>query len=103
MSTSTAMRFPFRLMFRLYILPLMKRGLLLTVVSLCLMASTLPADDLAVVPVEHQPLAAQVSRVMKTLEILGDPLPPSDAAELKKLIQASSANSASVERIQAIL
>ena len=36
--------------------------------------------------VEFQPIAAQVSRIMQTLDLLGEPLPAADAAQLRDLI-----------------
>ncbi len=35
--------------------------------------------------VEYQPLAAQVQRVVEALDYLGEPLPASEKAELKRL------------------
>ncbi|MGH9630218.1 MAG: CehA/McbA family metallohydrolase, partial [Bryobacteraceae bacterium] len=51
--------------------------------------------------VEHQPLAAQIGRVLQALETLGDPLPQQDTAELKKL--AEEGGGTSTERMQKIL
>ncbi len=54
------------------------------------------AQQLPVVPgVEMQPLAAQVNRLTEALQLLGEPLPPEDAAELKR--------AATVTQIQEVL
>ncbi len=53
------------------------------------------ADTLPVIPVEHQPFAAQVDRLLEALDLLGAPLTSAEAAELRA--------SSSVERMQAIL
>ena len=53
--------------------------------------------------VEFQPLAAQVTRVLQALDLVGEPLAPADAAELKKLIERSSGGAKEVEAIQRIL
>ena len=45
-----------------------------------------PAQQLPVISsVEHQPLAAQVTRLLDALQFLGDPLPTEETAELRKL------------------
>ena len=46
-------------------------------------------------PVEYQPFAAQIGRLMEALDLLGAPLPAAETAELK--------SSTSVERMQEIL
>src|SRR5207248_2982569 len=61
----------------------------------------LNADELPIVPVEHQPFAAQVLRVLDALENTGEPLPAKDTAELKQL--AGQPSEASVRRMQQIL
>lgn len=51
------------------------------------LACALAAQDLPLVSnVEYQPLAAQVSRLLDAMDMLGEPLPPKDAAELKRLL-----------------
>ncbi|MDZ4797842.1 MAG: CehA/McbA family metallohydrolase [Bryobacteraceae bacterium] len=71
-----------------------------------LAAITIPAacaEELPLVDkVEFQPLAAQVARVLQSLELVGEPLPAADAGQLKKLTE-SGASAASVQKIQAIL
>ena len=64
---------------------------------LTLLLLVLPAfaETLPVVQVEHQPFAAQVARLLEALDLLGAPLPPAEAAELR--------SATSVERMQAIL
>src|SRR5467141_3042564 len=69
-----------------------------------LFTAALSAQELPVVAnVEHQPLAAQVLRLMEALQVVGEPLPASEAAELRKLAEASSAKPAAVLEIQKIL
>ena len=59
------------------------------------------ADELPIVTtVEHQPLSAQVVRVMDTLDLVGEPLPPGEAAELRRL---AAGPTKAVEQIQKIL
>src|SRR5882762_9372976 len=61
------------------------------------------AQELSIVPtVEHQPLAAQVLRLVEALQILGEPLSASETSELKRLSDAGSARGSVVE-IQKIL
>src|SRR3954452_5783919 len=70
------------------------------ILLLCMAVACVRAEDLAIVKtVEHQPLAAQVVRVLDSLDILGDPLPAADAKELRRL----TASGADVEQIQKIL
>jgi hypothetical protein len=60
------------------------------------------AEELPIVTnVEHQPLGAQIVRVLDTLDMVGEPLPPGEAAELRKL--AAGGGKQSIERIQKIL
>src|SRR6266550_834786 len=71
-------------------------GLLFTV--------TLSAQELPIVSaVEHQPLAAQVARLLEALQILGEPLPAGETTQLQKLAEAGSARAAAVVEIQKIL
>lgn len=69
---------------------------------LCLLAPLLLlAEDLPLVKtVDRQPLAAQLIRVLDSLEMLGDPLPAADAKELRRLAATTTAD---VEQIQKIL
>lgn len=70
---------------------------------LCLAAAGLAAEELPLVSgVEFQPLAAQVARVVQTLDMIGEPLPKADAEALQKLIAGPGAAS-QVEAIQKIL
>src|SRR3989440_8735527 len=65
---------------------------------------TLAARDLPIVPaVEHQPLAAQVLRLVEALQILGEPLPPGEVGQLRQLAAATSGKPAAVAQIQKIL
>src|SRR5258706_4962259 len=62
------------------------------------------AEQLPVIEkVEHQPLAAQVSRVIEALEMLGEPFPAAETAELRQLIASPKDPRQAVARIQAIL
>ena len=64
----------------------------------------LSAQDLPVVPaVEHQPLAAQVLRLIEALQIVGEPLPANEVSQLQQLAAATSAKPAAVAQIQKIL
>ncbi|MBS1830902.1 MAG: hypothetical protein JST93_36755, partial [Acidobacteria bacterium] len=68
-----------------------------------LLSALLSAQELAVVAnVEHQPFAAQVTRLLEALEMLGEPLPASDTAALKQQLSSRDAAKA-VEAIQNIL
>jgi hypothetical protein len=63
---------------------------------IALAALTCSAEELPLVTgVEFQPLAAQISRVMQTLEMLGEPLPAADASQLKE--------AKTIEQIQRVL
>src|SRR5690349_12066619 len=74
----------------------MKRiGFLITFACCTAFAAELPV----VAKVEHQPLSAQVIRVLDSLKMLGEPLPAAEEAELRKL----ASGPASVESIQKIL
>ena len=69
-----------------------------------LITSALAAQQLPLVSnVEHQPLAAQVMRVVDALELLGEPLPPADVQELKRLAGVTSGQQAAVAGMQKIL
>jgi hypothetical protein len=69
-----------------------------------LITVTLSAEQLPVVTaVEHQPLAAQVLRMIEALQYLGEPLPPAEAAQLQKLAAVTSGKPAAVAEIQTIL
>src|SRR5258708_1888632 len=62
------------------------------------------AEQLPIVEkVEYQPLAAQVARVIEALDMLGEPLPAAEVAELQKLLKTPENPAQSVARIQAIL
>src|ERR1700710_3140823 len=70
------------------------------VLSLCMLMPCVRAEDLPVIKtVEHQPLAAQVTRLLDSLDLLGDPLPAADTKELRRL----AVTGADVEQIQKIL
>jgi hypothetical protein len=75
------------------------------VLLLFVLAALLGAEDLPVVAeVEHQPLAAQVVRVLDSLEMLGDPLPASDLKELRRLTAGGrDVGGRDVDQIQKIL
>src|SRR5579863_8438333 len=69
-----------------------------------LITVTLSAEQLPVVTaVEHQPLAAQVLRLIEALQYLGEPLPANEVAQLQKLAAAASGKPAAVAEIQSIL
>ena len=75
------------------------RSLLLTLFVCVAAAQQLPI----ITTVEHQPLAAQVSRLLEALDVLGEPLPADQAAELKHLAAASADQPQAVAGIQKIL
>ena len=73
-------------------------------ILILLFTVTLPAQELPVVAnVEHQPLAAQILRLMEALQVVGEPLPANEASELRKLAEATSGKPAAVLEIQKIL
>lgn len=62
------------------------------------------AEELPLVSaVEFQPLAAQVSRVLQALEMLGESLPKADVEELQKLVTNGPATAKTVEQVQRVL
>jgi len=64
----------------------------------------LPAEELPLVTkVEFQPLAAQITRVLQSLELIGEPLPAADSAALKKILDAGAGGPKEIEAMQAIL
>lgn len=72
---------------------------MLVLASVVCLAEELPL----VTAVEFQPLAAQVSRVLQALEVVGEPLPAADAKEVQQLIQQGPASPKTIERLQRIL
>lgn len=76
-----------------------------TVMCLLVMgAAACPGQQLPIVAkVERQPLAAQVSRLLEALEILGEPLAPDETAELKRFTGADADRGQTVAEIQKIL
>ncbi len=56
-----------------------------------------------VTPVEYQPLAAQVTRLLEALEMLGDPLAASDATQLRRFLDSAADPKQAVVEIQKIL
>ena len=51
-----------------------------------LITVTLSAQQLPIVTaVEHQPLAAQVLRLIEALQIVGEPLPANEVSQLQQL------------------
>ncbi|HZT33905.1 MAG TPA: CehA/McbA family metallohydrolase [Bryobacteraceae bacterium] len=77
----------------------MRLGLISVLVLPALAAQELPL----VTAVEHQPLGAQVLRVAQALEMLGEPLPPAESAELRHLAMAITDTAAATAGIQKIL
>ena len=69
-----------------------------------LITVTLSAQQLPIVTtVEHQPLAAQVLRLIEALQIVGEPLPANEVSQLQQLAAATSAKPAAVAEMQKIL
>lgn len=61
------------------------------------------AEELPVVTkVEYQPFAAQVARLMQALDMIGEPLPAAERAQLQKLLEGQ-ASAKAVEEMQNIL
>jgi hypothetical protein len=74
------------------------------IVTLFLIAAALSAQPLPLVPeVEYQPLSALVVRLLEALDMLGEPLPAAEAAELKRLTTPPQDGKRAVAAIQAIL
>lgn len=72
--------------------------------AMVLSSTLLSAQQLpAVASVEHQPLAAQVTRLLEALDFLGEPLPAEETTELKRLIGAPQDRRQAVVDIQKIL
>jgi hypothetical protein len=64
----------------------------------------LAAEELPLVTaVDYQPLAAQVTRVLDSLDMLGDPLPAADTAELRRLVDGARDPKQAVADIQKLL
>ncbi len=75
----------------------------LVLIAAALVRATLvQADVLPVIDsVEHQPFSAQVLRVIEALEMLGEPLPAAETAELRRLASIpSTAGAAAVAKSQ---
>jgi hypothetical protein len=72
---------------------------------LCLaLLASVRADELPLVTnVEHQPFAAQVLRLLEAFQMLGDPLPAAETAELTRLAHAATDQKQAVEQMQRIL
>jgi len=69
-----------------------------------LMAALAAAEELPLVTkVEFQPFAAQVVRVLQSLELLGEPLPAAEAAAIRKIIDAGAGGPREIEQLQAML
>ncbi len=74
------------------------------IIGFALLALALSGEELPLVTaVEFQPLAAQVARVVQAMDVLGEPLPARDAAELRRLSGLSSGGAKEVEAMQRIL
>src|SRR5687767_11008352 len=62
------------------------------------------AEELPIIDgIEFQPFAAQVSRVLQALEVVGEPMPAADAKELQQLVERGPASAKTLERMQRIL
>ncbi len=75
-----------------------------------LLALTLLSSSLAfseelplVTKVEYQPLAAQITRVLQSLELVGEPLPIAAATEIRQLLDAGSGGPKEIARLQTLL
>ncbi len=67
------------------------------------LATPLRADDLPVITVDHQPLAAQVIRVLDALRMLGEPLPEPVETELRRLAGTPGDPKQAVAEMQKLL
>jgi hypothetical protein len=74
-------------------------SIVLTFSAFGLLAEELPL----VTKVEFQPFSAQVTRIMQSLDLLGEPLPAAEAAEIKRIIEAGSGGAAQIEQLQKLL
>lgn len=68
-----------------------------------LFSAVLFCDPLPIVPVDHQPFGAQVLRLLEALDLVGDPLPTAETAELNRLATTQSNPEQTVRRMQEIL
>ena len=74
------------------------------ILALFVFAYVASAQQLPLVTtVEHQPLAAQVSRLLEALQFLGEPLPADETAQLKQLASAPGDRAQAAAEIQKIL
>lgn len=74
------------------------------IVALFVLACVASAQQLPLVTtVEHQPLAAQVSRLLEALVFLGEPLPAEETAQLKQFTGAPGDRAQAAAEIQKIL
>ncbi len=77
----------------------MRTATLLAISALVLRAEELPM----VTKVEFQPFAAQITRVLQSLDLLGEPMPAADAGEMKRLLESPNGGAPEIQRMQAIL
>src|SRR2546425_222438 len=78
--------------------------LLMRSLFVLLFAGIAAAQQLTIVTtVEHQPLSAQVSRLLEALDFLGEPLPADETAELKRLSGWPADRAQATGEIQKIL
>jgi len=70
--------------------------------TLCVFVAA--AEELPLVTkVDFQPLAAQVARVLQSLELIGEPMPAADAARVKAIIEGQRGGAKEIEDLQRIL
>jgi len=68
------------------------------------LAAALPAAELPLVTaVEYQPLAAQVTRLLDALDLLGEPLPAPDTTQLRRLVSQAADPKGAIVELQKIL
>jgi hypothetical protein len=79
--------------------------MLTNVLLLCLVIAVacMAQEALPILPVEHQPFAAQVSRLIEAMQLVGDPLPAEESAELAQLAGARTNQPRAVQHMQEIL
>jgi hypothetical protein len=80
----------------------MQRARLIALLAVC--AAFGRAEEVPLVEkVEFQPLAAQVARVLESLQVIGEPMAGSDAEAVRKLVQSGSGGPQQVQELQKIL
>ncbi|MEZ5354452.1 MAG: CehA/McbA family metallohydrolase [Bryobacteraceae bacterium] len=73
-------------------------------IAILLAAATARGEDLPIVTkVDFQPLAAQIERLLQSLDLIGEPLPAPDTAAIRKILDAGAGGPDQIAALQAIL